>query len=172
MNLRDDFFYQAVIYAKEKNYRAARSMLRNLLFEYPEDIEGLLLYSIVAPNREVSIQALKRILLINPDHEIAFNKLTQFKYPPLESIPTPTPDPAPTPLRKPTPQPKVPSVVVSKKTPDPYKAITAKEELIRKKGRRKINSAEIAMIGFFIIACLCVSVAIIQKIIMSLLSSI
>ena len=90
MNVRDDFFYQAVLYAKEKNYSAARAMLRNLLFQYPDDIEGLLLYSIVAKNREGSIQALKRILRIDPDHEIAFARLTKLKHAPPSSIPSPT----------------------------------------------------------------------------------
>jgi len=101
MNERDDFFYQAVVYAKEKDYRAARAMLRNLLFQYPEDIEGLLLYAIVAKNREGSIQALKRILQIDPDHEIAFAKLSKLKFAPPESasIPTPTaPLPIPSPI--------------------------------------------------------------------------
>lgn len=101
MNERDDFFYQAVVYAKDKDYRAARAMLRNLLFQYPEDIEGLLLYSIVAKNREGSIQALKRILQIDPDHEIAFAKLAKLKFAPpaSASIPTPTaPLPIPLPI--------------------------------------------------------------------------
>ena len=104
MNERDDFFYQAVVYAKEKDYKAARAMLRNLLFRYPDDIEGLLLYSIVAQNREGSIQALKRILRINPDHEIAFAKLAKLKYAPPASIPSPTaPLPIPSPVVKPIP---------------------------------------------------------------------
>ena len=89
MNARDDYFYQAVIYAKEKDYHAARAMLRNLLYLYPDDIEGLLLFSIVAQNRDGSIQALKRILKINPDHEIAFAELAKLKYAPPESIPSP-----------------------------------------------------------------------------------
>ena len=90
MNTRDDFFYQAVIYAKEKNYSAARAMLRNLLYQYPDDIEGLLLYSIVAKHEKGAIQALKRILVIDPDHEIAFNKLAALKNTSRVSIPSPT----------------------------------------------------------------------------------
>ena len=43
---RDDIFKQAIVRAQEKDYKAARSLLRNLLFKYPEDINALLLFSL------------------------------------------------------------------------------------------------------------------------------
>lgn len=81
---RDDIFNQAVVRAQEKDFKAARSLLRNLLFKYPEDINALLLFSLVAENKKSSIQALKQILQIDPDHDIAFARLAKLKYAPPE----------------------------------------------------------------------------------------
>ena len=174
MNKRDDFFYQAVIYAKEKNYAAARAMLRNLLFQNPNDIEGLLLYSIVAKNKEGSIQALKRILQIDQDHEIAFAKLATLKYAPPASIPTPTsPLPRPAPVVKTTPQPKAPEKVIPRKTPEPKKTIEQKNIPINKKTRKKKRTFDVVFvvsIGLLIITCLCISLMAAQKIFIFFLS--
>lgn len=166
MNKRDDFFYQAVLYAKEKDYQAARAMLRNLLFQYPDDIEGLLLYSIVAPNRDISIQALKRVLLIDPDHEIAFNKLAKLKQAPPASIPTPT-SPLPAHPRL-APASNFPPPLISspsvERTPQQAvrevtlrKNIETKTNLVQEKPRKKIGVFDLILIGLFIIVCLCVS---------------
>lgn len=79
---RDDIFKQAIVRAQEKDYKAARSLLRNLLFKYPEDINALLLFSLVAKNKETSIQALKEVLKIDPDHDLAFERLAKLKHAP------------------------------------------------------------------------------------------
>ncbi len=183
MNQRDDFFYQAVLYAKEKNYSAARSMLRNLLFQYPDDIEGLLLYSIVAPNKEIAIKALKQVLLIDPDNEIAFNKLANLKRATPKSIPAPTvPVPAPSPVPFPAQTPKISS---PSPTPTPIKqhviAAKAPEEIIKrekleeskkieatasfnaKKHRRRRIATQAILLSLFILAFLCASAAALQK---------
>lgn len=171
MNKRDDFFYQAVIYAKEKNYAATRAMLRNLLFQNPNDIEGLLLYSIVAKNKESSIQALKRILQIDPDHEIAFAKLAKLKHAPPASIPAPTaPLPTPNPVIKPAPQPKVPEKVIPRQTLEPNKTIESKNNLINKKRKKKRRTFDVVLIGLLITVCLCISLMAVQKILVFFLS--
>ena len=168
MNKRDDFFYQAVIYAKEKNYAAARAMLRNLLFQNPNDIEGLLLYSIVAKNKEGSIQALKRILQIDQDHEIAFAKLAKLKHAPPASIPAPTsPLPRHIPVVKATPQPEAPEKLILKKVLEPNKPIEPKNIPINKKRRKKKRKFDVVFVvatGLLIITCLCISLIAAQKI--------
>lgn len=188
MNKRDDFFYQAVLYAKEKNYPAARAMLRNLLFQYPDDIEGLLLYSIVAKNREGSIQALKRILLIDPDHEIAFNKLVKLKQAAPDAIPTPT-APLPIPPPKPTPRPvpvqqsptrpaATPSMLKTRTHPAhrPQETISSQniqmqDAPVIEKKKKKRNYFDWIVFGLFIFMCLCLSLAVLQKIVTALLTN-
>ena len=159
-------------------------MLRNLLFQYPNDIEGLLLYSIVAKNKEGSIQALKRILQIDQDHEIAFAKLSKLKHAPPEllSIPTPT---APLPTNQPIPTPK-PSLIPIP-DPDPVQPMpqptSTEKEILRKrleankasaplnvpvngKKKKKKRIFDIVLIGLLtllIMACLCVSMLAVQK---------
>jgi tetratricopeptide (TPR) repeat protein len=177
MNERDDFFYQAVIYAKEKDYRAARAMLRNLLFQYPDDIEGLLLFSIVAQNRESSIQALKRILQIDPEHQIAFTKLAQLKYAPpeLASIPTPTaplpplkpidvppPQPALTPIASRVPQPKAPEENIQRESIEPGPVFQHQDNFTKRK--KKLRTFDIVLLSLLIIACLCLTALAMQNI--------
>ena len=160
MKERDVFFNQAVVYAKEKNYAAARAMLRNLLFMYPNDVDGLLLYSIVAENESGSIQALKRILQLDPDHEIAFAKLAKLKHAlPIEIPPFIAPPPIPTPSVKPAPQPEV-----KEATPPKYIEPRVNQE----KPRKKTGIFDLVLIGLFVIACLCVSLVGIQKLFMLL----
>lgn len=185
MNKRDDFFYQAVIYAKEKNYSAARSMLRNLLFEYPDDIEGLLLYSIVAPNKEITIQALKRVLLLDPDHEIAFNKLVKLKQATPASIPSPTaplptpnssatrtrtmPAPVAPPPPKPTPQPqktaqhRAPEEMIKRTRLEPSQRIEERSATSARKRRRSKIATQAILLSLFLIAFLCTLAAALQK---------
>ncbi len=177
MNPRDDFFYQAVIYAKEKNYSAARAMLRNLLFQYPDDIEGLLLYSIVSENRTTSIRALKEILKLDPDHEIAFAKLTKLKHAPPSSIPSPTvplpayPIPSPSVKPAPAPQPEAPEQMISRKKLEPSKTIEPREDLIRERRRKKGGVLDSVLIGLLVIACMCASLAAMQAIYIFVISN-
>ncbi len=181
MNPRDDFFYQAVVYAKEKNYSAARAMLRNLLFQYPDDIEGLLLYSIVSENRTTSIRALKEILKLDPDHEIAFTRLTKLKHAPPSSIPSPTvplpaysipsPNPSPSVKPAPAPQPEAPEQMISRKRLEPSKTIEPREDLIRERRRKKGGVLDSVLIGLLVIACLCSSLAAMQTIYIFLTSN-
>ena len=200
MNQRDDFFYQAVIYAKEKNYKAARSMLRNLLFQYPDDIEGLLLYSIVAPNKEISIKALKRVLLIDPDHEIAFKKLVHLKQATPASFPAPTaplPIPTPMPVRQPvnaaiaarangvaaqpmmTPPPPTPQPAAKgnieemalRKRLEQRKAMQVEEAPTLSNRRKKKNIFDLVLIGLVILTCLCLVAASSQQIIFFLIEN-
>lgn len=84
---RDELFKQAVARTREKDYKAARALLRNLLYKYPEDVNALLLFSVVAKSKETSIQALKEVLKINPDHDLAFERLAKLKHaPPSEAL--------------------------------------------------------------------------------------
>ncbi len=143
---RDQAFNQAVIAAKAKDYGTARTILRTLLKKHPDDIDALLVYAIVVENRKRAIEALKKILLLDPDHEIAFKQLSKLKHAPPSSVPSPI---APLPIPIPTIGPKPSSQAKTK----PREKITINADRVGK-GKSKRSLLDIALIGLLVLACL------------------
>jgi len=165
---RDDIFNQAVVRAQEKDFKAARSLLRNLLFKYPEDINALLLFSLVAENKKSSIQALKQILQIDPDHDIAFARLAKLKYAPPEKAlahyvpPPPRAAPAQASSQAITqemPRLKKPQAQVAAR---PQSNVAQHSN--KPKEKEKKNSIDPILLGVLTIICLCVFLIVIQVI--------
>lgn len=151
---RDAVFNQAVTRAKEKDYGAARAILRNLLYKYPEDIDALLLYSIVLENKTHSIQALKQILKLDPDHEIAFAQLAKLKSAPPSYIPSPTAPPRiPIPTLAPKPEP-----YTEAKT-KPHENIRINVDRVDGKNKKRKGLLDTVLIGVLILICLIISYA-------------
>ena len=91
---RKEVLNRAVVAAKEKDYVTARKILQGLLKQNSQDVDALLLFALVANKKEHAVQALKKILKIDPSHKIAREKLAQLE--PSTSIPaTPKPQLAP-----------------------------------------------------------------------------
>lgn len=173
---RDDIFRQAVRRAREKDYKAARALLRNLLFQYPEDINALLLYSLVAETEKGAIEALKQILQIDPDHDIAFARLAKLK-----------PAPPKKPLEHYAPIPPAPRVRLedyviqeanleaapklseTQKTSVPVQrqknSLRAEENRLPRKKKRRVDPI---LWGLTLIVVLCMLVAIVQAVIVLL----
>ncbi|MBT7190984.1 MAG: hypothetical protein HN916_12410, partial [Anaerolineae bacterium] len=76
---RDVELNLAAIATIEQDYKSARDIVQKLLRLDPNDIEALLLFSIVIDNEEYSIQALQRVLQIDPEHPLAFVELARKK---------------------------------------------------------------------------------------------
>lgn len=170
MITKKDFFNRAVVYAKEKNYAAARSVLRNLLFKYPDDINSLLLYSIVADNEKISLVALKRILQLDPDHEIAFAQLAKIKFAPPETstlppnIPLPNPEPAHT---APSYQ-KEPTSILREKIKSAQEALPEVKKMPiieRRKDNKRQRVVNFILFSLIILNFICLSIVGLQKMI-------
>ncbi|MBT3338128.1 MAG: tetratricopeptide repeat protein [Anaerolineae bacterium] len=151
---RRERFNQAVIAAKQKKYKPARYMLRGLLAEDPNDVDSLLLYALVAENKEDAIQSLKKILQNDPDHRIAFIELSKLKYAPPQAIPVPLPTPtAHTSTVKPVPP------------PIPTKKGESKQEIETQKRpkKKKNNLVELIFLGVLVFTCLCIGFGVIME---------
>ena len=142
---RDEIFNQAVTRAIEKDYAATRAILRNVLYIYPEDIDALLLYSIVAENNLSSIEILKEILLLEPNHEIAFAQLAKLRFAPPSSVPPPI---SPRPLSYPSVKPSPKKVVKINKNTD------VSTDIIREKDKKKKEGGDPILIGLLTLIAL------------------
>ncbi len=155
---RDKAFAEAVSAAKIKHYGTARTILHTILQKHPDDIDALLLFSIVSENRERSIVALKRILLLDPDHEVAFKQLSRLKHAPPSSIPSPIP---PLPIPIPT---IVPRSSTEAKT-RPREKITINPDRTLGSKRKKRSLLDTLLVGLLVLACLVISYAGIRAIV-------
>lgn len=110
---RQTAFERAVLATKQKDFQTARQITTELLKQNKNDIDSLLLYSLVAESKAYSVAALKRILEINPNHKIARQKLASLS--PMS--------PKPTPVSKPPSLPQAPpnQSATQKKPPHPDK---------------------------------------------------
>lgn len=157
---RDVELNLAAIATIEQDYKSARDIVQKLLRLDPNDIEALLLFSIVIDNEEYSIQALQRVLQIDPEHPLAFVELARKK----SALPTEIPSPQ-------APKPKAGAAIQARKhssiPPTLREKGIAKLEsspaLVEpKKRKRKRNWLEPVIAGTLILACLCIGIAVFQ----------
>ncbi len=155
---RDIELNLAAIATIEKDYKSARDIVQKLLRLEPNDIEALLLFSIVTDNEEYSIQALQRVLQIDPEHPLAFVELARKK----SALPTEIPPPK---------APKSSAVMQARKRsarrPIAREKRIAKSEssptlAVTKKRKRKRNWPEPVIAGTLILVCICIGVAVFQ----------
>ena len=157
---RDVELNLAAIATIEQDYKSARDIVQKLLRLDPNDIEALLLFSIVIDNEEYSIQALQRVLQIDPEHPLAFVELARKK----SALPTEIPSPQ-------APKPKFGATTQARKRsarpPMVREKRIAKQEnspalAASKKRKRKRNWLEPVIAGMLILACVCIGVAVFQ----------
>jgi hypothetical protein len=145
---RKEVLNRAVVAAKEKDYVTARKILQGLLKQNSQDVDALLLFALVANKKEHAVQALKKILKIDPSHKIAREKLAQLE--PSTSIPA-------------TPKPQLaPPIAQSFSDPIKEEKISEVEEKTgtNKKRRRWV---EPVLIGALLCACACMSFAVLGE---------
>ena len=140
----------------QNDYETARNIVQKLLRLDPNDIEALLLFSVVIENEAYSIQALQRVLQIDPEHPIAFVELVRIK----SALPTEIPSPQ-------APKPTVTAPIQARKRSIPTtreKEIPKLESspILTRPKRRKRNWAEPALAITLILVCICIGVAVFQ----------
>lgn len=96
-----NLFDQAVAAAKQKDFATARTFLKQLLKQEPNNLDAWLLGAYVVESRPDAIRCYERALQIDPNHAYAKQKLAE-----LQALP-PEPAPVKPPSQPAAPQPKV-----------------------------------------------------------------
>ncbi|MCP4142661.1 MAG: hypothetical protein GY755_20670 [Chloroflexi bacterium] len=154
---RDVELNEAASATLENDYEKACTIVQKLLRLDPDDIEALLLFSLVVDNEEYSIQALQRVLQINPDHPIAFVELARKKSALPIEIPSPqAPKTKPiTPL--PVQKPPVAPVIKEKESPK-----LKSSPSLTPPQKKKRASLELFIAIALIVTCICIGVIVFQ----------
>ena len=106
-------FDQAVAAAKQKDFATARTLLKQLLKQEPNNIDAWLLGAYVVESRSDAIRCYERVLQIDPNHAYAKQKLVE-----LQALP-PEPAPVKPPVQPAAPQPKVAQAKTDSPPPAP-----------------------------------------------------
>lgn len=87
MTESQNLFDQAVAAAKQKDFATARTLLKQLLKQEPNNVDAWLLGAYVVESRSDAIRCYERALQIDPDHAYAKQKLSELKSLPPEPAP-------------------------------------------------------------------------------------
>ena len=100
MTDNQNLFDQAVAAAKQKDFATARTLLKQLLKQEPNNVDAWLLGAYVVESRPDAIRCYERALQIDPDNAYAKQKLAE-----LQALP-PEPATVKPPVQPAAPQPK------------------------------------------------------------------
>ena len=87
MTDNQNLFDQAVAAAKQKDFATARTLLKQLLKQEPNNLDAWLLGAYVVESRSDAIRCYERALQIDPNHAYAKQKLSELKSLPPEPAP-------------------------------------------------------------------------------------
>ena len=94
MTDNQNLFDQAVAAAKQKDFATARTLLKQLLKQEPNNLDAWLLGAYVVESRSDAIRCYERALQIDPNHAYAKQKLAELQALPPEPAPVKPPSPA------------------------------------------------------------------------------
>ncbi len=87
MTDNQNLFDQAVAAAKQKDFATARTLLKQLLKQEPNNLDAWLLGAYVVESRSDAIRCYERVLQIDPNHVYARQKLSELQALPPENPP-------------------------------------------------------------------------------------
>ena len=99
MDNNQSLMQQAVTAARQKDFASARTLLRQLLRQDPNDLNAWLLAAHVVETRSDAIGCYKQVLRLDPGHVYARQKLSQLQREPPAPIPAAPPKDRPVPVR-------------------------------------------------------------------------
>ncbi len=134
-----NLFDQAVAAAKQKDFATARTLLKQLLKQEPNNLDAWLLGAYVVESRSDAIRCYERVLQIDPNHAYARQKLSE-----LQALP-PEPAPVKHPSQPATSQPKA----VQAKTASPPSATPAAPP----EAKSKSSTWIFVLAGVLIVVC-------------------
>ena len=114
-----NLFDQAVAAARQKDFAAARTLLKQLLKQDPTNLNAWLLGAHVVESRSDAIRCYERALQIDPNNTFAKQKLAELQALPPEPAPVVHPGPgvaAPQPKISPTKTETIPQTLPAQKT--------------------------------------------------------
>jgi hypothetical protein len=111
MTDNQNLFDQAVAAAKQKDFATARTLLKQLLKQDPNNLDAWLLGAYVVESRADAIRCYERALQIDPNHAYAKQKLAE-----LQSLP-PEPVPVKSPVQPASPAPKAAQIKTDSSPP-------------------------------------------------------